>query len=134
MNALIRLLSLGAQDADRRVAAALAPSPLEAADRYLWTSRLVTTLDRATRSLESCWRSSEACRIAEGTAQQISREPQSVRYQAIAVVLLTAAAVHVGLTLMQGPRVGWYWAAIPVMTATFAILALAGSRSTSSTH
>ncbi len=63
---------------------------------------------------------------------ECAREPQLVRYRAVGAVLITAVVVHVLLTLLNGPRPGWFWALIPAMVAAFALLLLAGSRSSHS--
>ena len=55
MNALVRFYQRGTEDADRRVAAALAPVRTEAADRYLSASRFVMAIDGATRRLRDWW-------------------------------------------------------------------------------
>lgn len=128
MNAIVRFLSLGAQDADRRVARALRPSSLEAGDRYLKTSALVSTLDRATQRLRDWWMASEAHQLLSSVQAEVS--PAS--HGSIAVTLLIAVSAHVALTLLQGPRPGWFWMVIPGMAALFAVLVLAGSRSSQS--
>lgn len=128
MNAIARFFSFGMQDADRRIAAVLAPPPLASADRYLNTSGIVMTIDRATRRLQAWWRASETGRAAASIAARVGREPRPERYQAIGLILLTAVAVNVAFTLVQGPRPGWFWMFIPAMAATIAALMLAGSR------
>ena len=133
MNGLIRFFSLGMQDADRRVAAALEPQPYDAADRYLRESRLVRAIDRTTRLLSESWSASEAGRISRSAIDAFTREPRLVRYQTAGTVLITAVTVHVVLTLVNGPRPGWFWTLIPAMVAVFAALLLAGSRASSVT-
>lgn len=130
MNALARFYSIGAEDADRRVAAALQPAPLDPADRYVKNSALVTAVDRATRWLRDAWRSSTAGRVLAAFRERMMREPWQRRYQAAAVFLLTATVVHVMLVWLQGPRPGWFWMIVPAMAALFAGVLLAGSRST----
>lgn len=132
MSTIARFLSLGMEDADRRVAAALAAPSLEPADRYLQTSRFVMAIDRATRTLQRWWLASAASQ-AWLAAPHVFGEPSAVRYQGIALVLLTASIAHVMLTLLNGPRPGWFWLVIPAMLVMFATLLLAGSRSSHST-
>jgi hypothetical protein len=132
MNALARFISLGMQDADRRVAAALERPPLDPADRYLKTSAVVMAVDRMTRRLSDWWLPSKAGQ-ALSAMQRFAGEPSAARYQRIAFVLLTAAVVHVAVTLINGPRPGWFWMVIPAMATMFAALLLAGSRSSHST-
>ena len=127
MNALARFYSLGAQDADQRVAAALSPLPLDPADRYLQDSTVVKAVERATRWMRDTWRSSEAGRMLAAFSDRMMGEPSDRRHQAIGAFLLTAAAVHMTLVWLQGRRPGWFWMMVPVMTTLFALLLLAGA-------
>ncbi len=127
MNGVTRFFSLGAQDADRQVAAALAPEPFDHADRYLQTSAVVIALDRVMQRLQDAWFASAAWHWLSG-ARDFSRGPSHDRYPAVAWTLLTATFAHVGLILLQGPRPGWFWMAIPAMVALFAGLLLVASR------
>jgi hypothetical protein len=133
MNGIIRFLTLGMQDADRRVAAALEPRSYQAADRYLESSRLVTAIDRGTRALGDWWSDAEFGRTSRSAIDAFFREPRLVRYQAVGAALITAVTVHVVITLVNDPRPGWFWMVIPAAVATFAVLLLAGSRSSHST-
>lgn len=133
MNAFKKFYSLGAADADRRVAAALTSAPLDPADRYLQASAFVTAIDLATRRLRDWWLSSAACRMLFAGREAFLRETPAVQSRAIASVLLTAVVVHVTLTMAQGPRPGWFWMVVPALTALFAALLLAGTRSSQST-
>jgi hypothetical protein len=132
MNALARFIKFGAEDADRRLAAALAPVRDDAADRYLKTSRLVTALDRATGLLRDWWLASAAARVKAAAHASITSLSFSTRYQLLAYVLLIAVLSHVSLMLLQGPRPGWYWMVIPAMTSALAVLLLAGAESSRS--
>jgi len=132
VSAIAKFLSLGMADADRRVGAALAPAPLEPADRYLRTSSFVMAIDRMTRRLHDWWLASEAGQ-AVLMVQRVFREPSAVWLQGFGLVLLIAAVVNIALTLLNGPRPGWSWLIIPAMVAAFAVLLLAGSRSPDST-
>ena len=133
MNAFKMFFSLGAADADRRVAAALTSAPLEPADRYLKASEFVMAIDLATKRLCDWWFASQACRMLSAARETLLRETPAVRSKAIACVLLSAVAVHVTLTLAQGLRPGWFWIVVPALTTLFAVLLLAGSRSSQST-
>jgi len=133
MNAFSKFWSLGAEDADRRVASALAPAPIEPADRYLRTSVVVIAFDRATLRLSEWWRGSEAAKASSAILERFMDDAPAVRDRSIGVVLLTAVIVHVMLTLLQGPRPGFFWMVIPGLVALFAVLLLAGSRSPGST-
>lgn len=133
MNAFKKFYSLGAEDADRRVAAALVSAPLEPADRYLKAGEFVTAIDLATKRLRDWWCASEACRMLLAARGTFLREAPAVRSQAIASVLLSAVVVHVTLTLAQGLRPGWFWMVVPALTTLFAVVLLAGSRSSQST-
>lgn len=129
MNALVKFYQRGAEDADRRVAAALAPVRTDAADRYLSTSRFVMAIDGATTRLRDWWRTSATGRALSIGRDAFRRAPLTVRYRTVAVVVLTAVISHVSLMVMHGPRPGWFWIVIPVMAAAFALLLLAGSQS-----
>ena len=133
MSSIARFITLGLQDADRRLAEALAARPLEPVDRYLATSVVVMAIDRVTRRLQEWWVASEAGRALTAAGESISSAPQHSRYQAAGLILLTAVAAHVVMTMMNGPRPGWFWTVIPLMVAAFAALLLAGSRSSHST-
>ena len=128
MNALLRFLSLGAADADRRVAAALAPEPLHVVDRYLRASGIVIAIDGATRWLRDTWRSSVASQRVSSVTGALAQVPREVRYRGLGVFLLAASAVHVVMVWLQGPRPGWFWLVIPVLTSLFGLLVIAGSR------
>jgi hypothetical protein len=128
MNAMARFLTLGMQDADRRVAAALAPPPLEAADRYVAESAAVRAIDRVTRLLPVWWESSTSGRTLAGARQAFLRSSRSARFREIGSIVLIAAIVHVVLTMAQGPRPGWFWTVIPGIATVFGMLLLAASR------
>jgi len=129
MNGLKRFWSAGARDADRRLAAVIAPQPFEPADRYLRGSAIVVALDRATVALERWWRASQSGQRAAAFAVALRHMPPRQQQQRIAVVLLSAAAVHVTLTMIQGPRPGWFWLIVPAMAALFGLLVIVGVRS-----
>ena len=129
MNALARLFKFGADDADRRVAAALAPRDHEDADRYLLSSATLGTVDRATQRLESWWSASEARRALTTMRDAWGRERRPARYQAIGGVLLVAAATHVALMVWRGSPPGPFWLFIPAMAAAVGVLLLAAARS-----
>ena len=128
MNALKRFYVLGAEAADRRVAAALAPPPLDAADLYLKKSMFATALDRITIRLHQWWRASEAKQLASVIADRLGREPLAMRHQTLASMILIGVAVHVSLTLLQGVYTGWFWMIIPGMAALFGAVLLATAR------
>jgi hypothetical protein len=131
MNALTRFLSLGMRDADRRVAAALAPPALEPADRALRDSAIVAAVDRATRLLQTWWTSSQAARLLASVGGDV---PWFERYREIGAIVITAVLVHVALTIVQGPRPGWFWMVVPATAAVFALLLLAASREAPRRH
>ena len=128
MNAFTRFVTLGLRDADRRLAAALAPPPLAETDRYLYDSVVVSAIDRVTVRLHAWWTASEAARRWRQLAEGIASTGGTRRDRSIAIVLLTAIAVHVALTLFQGARPGWFWLVIPSMGAVFALLLAVRSR------
>lgn len=128
MNAFTRFLSLGLRDADRRVGAALMPPPLQETDRYLRESRMVTAIDRVTVRLRDWLMASESGRLSRSLVESLRGSGQVERNQSIAVIVLSAVSVHVLLTLVQGPRAGWFWLVIPSLAAVFALLLAASSR------
>jgi hypothetical protein len=128
MNALKRFYVLGAEAADRRLAAALAPPPLDAADHYLKDSFFAAALERITFRLQQWWLSSDAKQLAGMIGDRLEREPPARRRQGLASMILIATIVHVGLTLLQGVHPGWFWIIIPAMAAVFAAVLLAASR------
>ena len=128
MKSITRFFSLGMQDADRRVAAALRPLPLDETDRYLGSSVVIAAVDRLTRILQRWWLASGSRRILSTTLEAWSRHDAPARYRAGAMLLVTAAATHVLLTLLQGRHEGWFWMVVPAMTTLFALLLLAGTQ------
>ena len=127
MTALKRFYVLGAESADRRVAAALAPPALDAADRYLKESAFVTAIDRITLALQAWWLASEAKQVSSTIRDRVRREPLGMRRQATSLLIMIAVIVHVSLTLLQGAPTGWFWMIIPAMAVLFAAALLAGS-------
>lgn len=132
MSALARFIKFGALDADRRVAAILAPRPVAVADRYVMSSVVVRTFDRFTRMLWSLLIGSETARAASAAHDAWGRAGWSERYRTIGLVLIVAVSAHLAATAMQGPRPGWFWLIVPVLTSAFALLLLMASRSTPS--
>jgi hypothetical protein len=133
MNALSRFLVFGMQDADRRVAAALAPPSLELADRYLKESAIVAALDRITLRLAEWWASSDTRRFAAGIRDAVAPTGAAhwpERYRAIGVMLIAAVGVNVAATVIEGNRPGWFWLIVPALTFAFAVFVLIASRST----
>jgi hypothetical protein len=127
MNAIKRFLTLGLQDADHRVAAALAPRPLEDADRYLAESVIVRTIDRGTWRLHEWWLASRAAAVLQAIDAAFRSQRWAARYQSIAIVLIAAVVTHLLLTIAQGAHQGWFWGVIPALVATFAFVLLAAS-------
>ena len=130
MNAFTRFVSLGLRDADTRVATALAPPPLEQTDRYLRNSALVSAIDRVTVRLHDWWSASEVARLSRTAGDTFAGSGVAQRYRSIATVVLASVVVHVALTLIQGPRPGWFWLIIPAMGAVFAVSVLATTSGT----
>lgn len=133
MNALKRFYVFGAESADRRVAAALAPPPLDAADRYLKESVFVTAIDRITLALQAWWLASEAKHLSSTIRDRVEREPLAVRRQATSLLIMIAVIVHVSLMLLLGAHTGWFWMIIPAMAVLFAAALAAGSRASGPT-
>ena len=131
-NGLVRFVRAGLTNADERAAAALAPRSFAATDRYLWTSVAVQRFDRVTRRLHDWWLASRTGAAVESASGAWRHEPSPVRHRSTAIVLLVATAAHVGLTLIQGPRPGWFWMMIPATVLAFGVLLLVASRSTQS--
>ena len=132
MNAFVRFFSIGGREIDQRVARVLAAPPLERADRYLGESAIVRAIDRATLRLTDWWNASTTARMLNEYASGLAARRWTERYRMIAVTLFTAVATHIVLTLVQGPRPGWFWMVIPAMAivlATFALLASSRSES-----
>jgi hypothetical protein len=120
VRALARLWSFGAQDADRRMTAALTPQPLSAIDRYLHESALVTAIDRVTQRIAAWWTNSTTASIATMIVETIAHDPRRETYRNLATVLLIGVIVHISLMLLQGTGPGWMWAVIPALAAAYA--------------
>lgn len=129
MSSFLRFFFLGADDADRRVAAFLRQPPLEAADRYLKESVIISVIDRATQWLFATWRWSALGRGLAAAAERLGQEPWQRRYRAFAVFLLAAVGAHVALVTLHGPRPGWFWIMVPAQAALYAVILIAASRS-----
>jgi hypothetical protein len=125
MNAVARFVSLGMQDADRRVAALLARPSWDAADRYLKNSAVVMAIDRAIARVAVWWSCSETRQLTASVGEMLTRRPRAERHRAIGTLVLTAVIVHVALAVLQGPRPGWFWMVLPGMAAVFALLLMA---------
>jgi hypothetical protein len=133
MNALRRFFTLGAADADARVARALAPRVnIDRADQYLHSSFVGRHLDRGTQLLESWWRTSAFGHTAASIVSGWRGESRATRYSALGMLLLIAAATHILLTVLQGPRPGWFWLLIPALAAGFGGLLLMAARAADS--
>jgi hypothetical protein len=128
VSAFRRFIVRGMEDADRRVEEALRPLPLDETDRYLGSSALIAAIDRFTQTLQRWWMASEASRILSTIRDEWYRHYIPARHRALAVLLITAAAVHVLLTLLQGRHDGWFWMVVPALTTLFALLLLAGTQ------
>jgi hypothetical protein len=124
MNGITRFFKLGAQDADQRIASGLAPRSFDAADRYLASSAVVRLVDRTTHRLQEWWFASQAGRAATAMGDAWAAESWKARYQALGALLVSASLLHVALTAIEAPRVGWFWLVIPVMTLAFGALLL----------
>jgi hypothetical protein len=131
MSAFARFISNGLAEADRRVATALSTPELADADRYLFDSVIVRTIDSITMRVQGWWAASAARGYTLNFGEAFGGSSWADRYQSIAAILMTAVTVHVVLTLMQGPRPGWFWIVIPSMAAVFAAFALVAARSKS---
>lgn len=131
MSALTRLFRFGAVDADQRLAAALAPRPAGDVEGYVQSSVIVRTADGWTRRLQAAWPASQAGRTLTWVAGAWSGDAWGARFQAIGTLLLMATITHLALTMVQGPRPGWFWLVIPGLAMAFGVLLLVASRSAS---
>jgi hypothetical protein len=129
MNALARFITFGARDADRRIAAFFAARPVAVADRYLVSSVVVRSCDRFTRLLWSSMLNSTTGGLVVAANKAWGRAGWRERYRTIGLVLIVAVGVHVAATVMQGPRPGWFWLIVPMLTFAFAVLLVTASRS-----
>ena len=127
-HAFARLIRHGARNADRRVAAWLAPVSGEATDKYLASSALVRGIDRASRTLSMWWMNSNAARLLSSTNDAWLTMGSVDRTRFVGVVILVAVAVHLAATIAQGPRAGWFWLILPAMAAAIGGLFVAGVR------
>ena len=131
-NPLSRFLVRGLRDADERLAAFLQPARYDKADSYLAQSGTVRTFNSFTRVLERWWRASVTRQALTATMDEWRQQGWRSRYEALGLALLMAVTVHVGFTLIEGPRPGWFWLLIPALTAGFALVLLAASRASRS--
>lgn len=132
MRGLNRFVALGFADADARVGKFLTARSSSAADRYLSTSAVVRVLNKATYLLRDWWQASATGRTLQTITGEWQRQNWAARYEAVAVALLAAAAVHVVLTVISGPRPGWFWLILPALAAAVGIVIIAGSRTSTS--
>ena len=129
MNALIRFWQRGAQDADRRLAAVFSPQHTGAADRYLKSSSLIRGFDRFARVLQVSAASSRTARVALAARAAWDNTDWRERHRTIAFALMVAVGVHFLATALQAQPPDWFRSIVPMMTVTFAVLLLIGSRS-----
>jgi hypothetical protein len=127
MTAFTRFFTIGLDEADRRLARALAPPALDDADRYLAESAIVKTIDHCASRLTGWWTASHTSRTLRALDEAVKKQSWAARYQSIAVVVITAVATHLMLTIAQGPRPGWFWMVVPSLAAVFATVVLAAS-------
>jgi len=128
MRALRRFLALGLADADARVRESLAARSSAATDEYLARSAVVRTFDTAARRLHAWWLASSTAGTQRALVDEWCRLDRARRYESIAALLLSAVAIHVSLTALNGPRPGWFWLVLPGLAATVAIVILSGLR------
>ena len=100
-------------------------SALDEADRYLRESAITRAIDRATIALAAAWSGSRTVEAISAALPPASEWAE--RYRSIGAALAVAVLVHVSLTLMQGPRPGWFWIVIPAMAAFCAAVLLVAS-------
>lgn len=131
-NGLIRFFRLGARDADARVAAWLASPGSAATERHIAASRIVTVIDTSFRRLEAWWRASTTANAASAAIAAWSTARPREQQQSLGMISAVAAGTHIGLTLVQGARPGWFWLLIPGMVLAFGLLLVVASRSAKS--
>lgn len=131
MSGLARFFKGGAADADRRVAAALAPPETAVADRVIKSSGVISAIDAAMLRLTVWAEASQTARLLT-LARASTTDAPTGSYRPVASGLLVAVIAHLSLTLMQGPRPGWFWLIIPALVAAFSALLYAGSPSSRS--
>ena len=127
MSALTRFWRMGMQDADRRVGAWLQRPSLDGADAYLKSSALITAIDRWILRWSAWWEASQSRKWFDEARASLAGISTSERYRTIGAIALVAALTHVGLTLANGSRPGWFWMVIPGMALAFAVPLLATS-------
>jgi hypothetical protein len=128
MSALRRFVSLGLADADAKVAGVLAPTSSQSADDYLASSVVCRSFDAATMRVRDWWLASTSAVVWRSALDEWRSQQPPTRYVAIATTMLTAAAVHVFLTLINGARPGWFSLIIPAMVLALGSVILLGSR------
>lgn len=127
MTGLARFWQRGAEDADRRVAAILAPPPLGNADRYLMSSALVRAADDVFTRVHASMLHSQSARAATALRQLWLRADWSEKYRAIGLAFIIAVGVHIGATLSTGQRPVWFRLIVPALVAAFAGVVLIAS-------
>jgi hypothetical protein len=128
MRALRRFLAVGFADADARVRELLAARSYAATDVYLGRSAVVRTFDTVARRLHGWWLASMTAGAQRALVDEWCRLDRARRYESIAVLLLSAAVIHVSLATINGPRPGWFRLILPGLAATLAIVILSGLR------
>lgn len=131
-NGLVRFWRLGARDADARVAEILTNAHPEKTDAYIAQSAIVRFVDRCYRRLEATWRDSAVAGTVAAVNAEWSRASAPHHQRTIGFTLVMAVGTHVGFTLLQGARPGWFWLVIPGMALAFGLVLLAASRSAKS--
>lgn len=128
---LWRFTAVGVGDVARRLARLTAPeAPHEAGVvRVVEASAAVGAVDRALDRFRASAHTSVIVGALAARWAAWRGQPPVDRTRNTGIALLTAAGVHVALSLWQGPVAGWLWLVAPAVAAAFgALMAGAPSR------
>lgn len=133
---LWRFLSVGISDAVRslsRLTDRVGPDEAAVA-RVIESSATVAAVTRLRAHARTAARTSLIATAWRTAWREWREQSLSDRTRSTGLALLTAAGVHLGLSLWRRPVAGWLWLVVPVLAAAFgALMAVAPARAQSAT-
>lgn len=128
---LWRFVAAGVGDAVHRLSRFTVPTAPDETDALgvVETSVAVGSLDRALDRFRAAAGASVIVGVLAARWAAWRGQPPVARTRNTGIALLTAAGVHMALSLWQGPVAGWLWLVAPGVAAAFgALMACAPSR------
>ena len=124
MNGIVRFVSAGWADAERRIARLLPPSVVDDpwVTHVVASGVLARSLARVMRAGRAAMVSSRAAAIGRATTVSWGHAAWPARRRALGLCLLVAVATHVMLVGAVHFPVGWLWLILPGIVAMVGII------------